>query len=358
MSKVFTNRHVAGRQLAKKLAQYRHCVNGLVLGLPRGGVPVAYEIALALALPLDVFVVRKLGVPGHEELAMGAIAAGGLRLLNEDVVRYLRPSASTIAAVTAKEQIELERRMRAYRGTRAPLQFESRTVILVDDGLATGSTMRAAIAALRQQNPARLVVAVPVAPLATYYEIKAQVDEMVAIYLPENLQSVSGWYEDFSQTTDEEVCQLLAQATPRRTAVMEGNPSPLASRHGQEGGSIMATKEIPRDQWVEFFDGFSKRHEGWLATIEVLQSDIGAQTEAERLPFVGISADVKDNENRLEIRLGNQPNSGITHAITSPTCVQVKQNEEGEDEALEIESSDGEITLLRFRRTAKGEFAG
>ena len=208
----FRNRTEAGRVLATKLTAYSRLPNVLVLALPRGGVPVAYEVSEALQAPMDIFLVRKLGVPGHEELAMGAIATGGIRLLNQDVVHYFDISAATIDAVAAKEQKELERRARLYRNGRAPRNVRDQIVILVDDGLATGSSMRAAAAAVREQKPARIVVAVPVAASSTCEELRAEVDETVCVDTPEPFQAVGLWYEDFSQTTDKEVRDLLERA--------------------------------------------------------------------------------------------------------------------------------------------------
>jgi predicted phosphoribosyltransferase len=214
MLRRFRDRHDAGRLLAEKLTAYAYRPDVLMLALPRGGVPVAYEVARALGTPLDVFVVRKLGVPGHEELAMGAVATGGVRVLNDDVVRGLRIPDRVIDAVTALEQQELARRERLYRGDRTPPDVRGRTVILVDDGLATGATMHAAIAALRQQEPARIVVAVPTAAPETCNALRAEVDDVVCAITPEPFHAVGLWYEDFSQTTDEEVRELLACATP------------------------------------------------------------------------------------------------------------------------------------------------
>jgi predicted phosphoribosyltransferase len=209
---LFADRRDAGRILAGLLLKYANRDDVLVLALPRGGVPVAVEVAQALRAPLDVFIVRKLGVPGHDELAMGAIATGGVRVLNEDVVGALGLSAKVIDAVAAREEKELERRERIYRGARTPPEVRERTVILVDDGLATGSTMRAAVAALRKQRPARIVVAVPVAAPETCEEFKTEVDETVCAATPRMFDGVGRWYEDFSQTSDDEVHELLAQA--------------------------------------------------------------------------------------------------------------------------------------------------
>jgi predicted phosphoribosyltransferase len=213
MSALFQNRRQAGRQLAASLQEYANRPGVLVLALPRGGVPVGYELARALRVPLDVFVVRKLGVPGHEELAMGAIAAGGIRILNAEVVRHLGIPEGVIARVAAAEQKELERREQIYRDARAAPVVQGRTVILVDDGLATGSTMRAAVAAVRQQRPAKIVVAVPVAAASTCEEFKLEVDRLVCGLTPEPFHGVGEWFEDFSQTTDEEVRDLLDLAS-------------------------------------------------------------------------------------------------------------------------------------------------
>lgn len=213
---MLVDRRQAGRLLAQELAQYRGQRDVIVLGLPRGGVPVAYEVAQALDAPLDVFIVRKLGFPGHEEYAMGAIASGGVRVMNADVAG-MHIAQDVIDAVTAREQTELARRERLYRGDRPPLALADRTVILVDDGLATGSTMRAAVQAVRQQRPRRLVVAVPVAAAATCTELRADADEVVCTLTPEPFRAVGVWYRNFEQTSDEEVHALLA-AGRRETA--------------------------------------------------------------------------------------------------------------------------------------------
>lgn len=211
----FQDRVEAGQILAESLEAYKNRPDVVVLALPRGGVPVAFEVARALNAPLDIFLVRKLGVPGHEELAMGAIASGGVRTINEDVVQTLGIPDEVIDAVTAKEQQELERREHLYRDGRPPLDVRGRTVILIDDGLATGSTMRAAAAALRKQRPARIVVAVPVGAASTCDEFRREVDEAICAVTPEPFFAISLWYRDFTQTTDDEVRDLLARATGR-----------------------------------------------------------------------------------------------------------------------------------------------
>ena len=212
MEGIFPDRAEAGRLLGLKLAQYAGRDDVIVLGLPRGGVPVAYEVAQALHLPLDVFIVRKLGVPGFEELAAGAIASGGVRVLNEDVIRALPNADEIIEAVTKRESAEVERREQEYRDGRPAPEIRGRTVILIDDGLATGATMRAAVKALRQRRAAKIVVAVPVGPPDTCKEFEDEADEVVCASAPEFFQAVGQYYEDFSQTSDEEVSELLARA--------------------------------------------------------------------------------------------------------------------------------------------------
>ena len=213
----FRDRADAGRQLAQRLRDYAGRDDVLVLALPRGGVPVAYEVATALDVPLDVFLVRKLGVPGQEELAMGAIASGGVRVLNEHVVRMLGISEEEIDRVAVHEQRELERRERAYRQGRPPPELRDRSIILIDDGLATGSTMRAAIDAVRQQGAREVIVAVPVAAVSTCEEFRREVDDIVCAQTPEPFYAVGLWYEDFSQTTDEEVYELLEKTAGGRS---------------------------------------------------------------------------------------------------------------------------------------------
>jgi len=208
----YRDRTHAGRELASKLLAYAGHPDVIVLALPRGGVPVAFEVAKALRAPLDVFVVRKLGLPGHEEFAMGAIATGGVRVLDERVVRTAGVTRAELDAVTAAEQRELERRERQYRGDRPPPNVVGKTVILVDDGLATGATMRAAVEALREEGAARVVVAVPIAPPETCDAFRDVVDDIVCARTPEPFYAVGLWYEDFSQTSDEEVRELLERA--------------------------------------------------------------------------------------------------------------------------------------------------
>ena len=215
----FHDRRIAGRLLARQLTAYKQRPNVIVLGLPRGGIPVAFEIARELQAPLDVFVVRKLGVPWQPELAMGAIAPGGVEVLNDELVTAYNIPPHIIRAVAERETQELTRRLQDYRADRPFPVLTGRTVILVDDGLATGSTMRAAVQALRQQKPSAIVVAVPVAAISTCRELRQLVEDVVCLHTPPGFSAVGLWYEDFSQTTDEEVRHLLAQAATAQSLV-------------------------------------------------------------------------------------------------------------------------------------------
>jgi predicted phosphoribosyltransferase len=208
----FADRREAGAFLASMLSEYAGRSDVIVLALPRGGVPVGYEVAAALRAPLDVFVVRKLGLPQYPELAMGAIATGGVRILNREVMAWHRPSSRVIEAITRAEQAELERREAEYRGTRPPLSVAGKVAILVDDGLATGSTMRAAVEALRRLRPARVIVAAPVGARDSCEALRTAAEEVVCALTPEPFSAVGLWYRDFAQTSDDEVRQLLALA--------------------------------------------------------------------------------------------------------------------------------------------------
>jgi putative phosphoribosyl transferase len=212
MSPYFLDRYDAGRRLASALTSYADRSDLLILALPRGGVPVAYEVARALHAPLDVFLVRKLGFPGHEELAMGAIATGGVRIIDQQIVQMFGISDEAIDRVTATEQRELERREQLYRDGRPAPDVKGRTAILIDDGLATGSTMRAAVQALRQEGARKIVIAVPVAPPETCEAFRDEVDDIICAVTPEPFRAVGIWYADFSETTDDEVRELLARA--------------------------------------------------------------------------------------------------------------------------------------------------
>lgn len=215
----FRDRTDAGRQLAHRLAEYGSRSDVLVLALPRGGVPVAAEVARHLGAPLDLFLVRKLGVPGHPELAMGALAEGGVRVISESVVRDLGIPASAIEQVAVRERLELERRDRQYRGARKPPTVRDRVVIVIDDGLATGATMEAAVLALRQLEPSRIVAAAPVGAPETCERLQHAADEVVCLQRPPSFSAVGMWYDDFSQTTDEEVRDLLSAAVRPQEAL-------------------------------------------------------------------------------------------------------------------------------------------
>ena len=215
---IFKNRKDAGRELAEKLIEYKKRDDVLVLALPRGGVPVAFEVARKLNAPLDIFLVRKLGVPGQEELAMGAIASGEMCVLNQKVINPLRIPKEIVEAVARKENRELERREKAYRDDLPAPDIAGKTVILIDDGLATGATMWAAVIALKQQNPAKIIVAVPVASPETCDEFRDEVDKIICAVMPEPFHGVGLWYEDFSPTTDEEVRELLSKSREKLTA--------------------------------------------------------------------------------------------------------------------------------------------
>jgi predicted phosphoribosyltransferase len=218
----FADRREAGRELARLLPASVRTGDVVVLALPRGGVPVAYEIAHALGAPLDVFLVRKLGTPGHPELAMGAIASGGIRVLNDEVVRQLDIRPELIDAVAEREQGELARREAAYRQGRPMPSLGNRTVILVDDGLATGSTMKAAVEAVKQEHPARVIVAVPVGAAETCRALADMADEVICARLPRSFSAVGQWYQDFTQTTDDEVTELLEKIRPEPRPLPHG----------------------------------------------------------------------------------------------------------------------------------------
>ncbi len=238
MNRPFTDRYEAGRVLAESLRSYAGHADVMVLGLPRGGVPVAYEVSRELGVSFDIFMVRKLGAPGQEELAMGAIASGGVVVINDEVVDALKIPWDMVEAEIVRERMELTRRELLYRGKRPPLNVTGLTVILVDDGLATGSTMRAAVRALRRKQPAKIIVAVPTAAPSTLQEFESIADASVASITPEPFRAVGLWYENFDQITDEEVCHLLARSVkglggdsaPQLPLLSAENSDPVAPR--------------------------------------------------------------------------------------------------------------------------------
>ena len=256
VTNIFNDRKDAGQFLAARLTKYRNRDDVVVLALPRGGVPVAYEVARALNAPLDVFLVRKLGVPGFEEYAMGAIASGGIRVLNDALVSPLDIPLAVIDEVTAREFTELERRERVYRGARTPVDVTGKTVIIIDDGMATGSTVRAAVTALRKKNPGKIVIAVPVGAREVCNSFKHEGDTVViCAMMPEPFNAVDIFYRNFAQTTDAEVQQLL-----RQTA------------RSNETKTTMQTNQIPKSEGRPLLDRFTREHEGWLP-IESSQAD-------------------------------------------------------------------------------------
>jgi putative phosphoribosyl transferase len=253
----FRDRAEAGRLLAERLREYAGRADVVVLALPRGGVPVAYEVARALGVPLDVFVVRKLGVPGHEELAFGAIASGGVRVLNDGVVDAVGMGTATLEQVAERELAEVERREQAYRGGAEPVDVRGKVVILVDDGLATGATMRAAVRAVRDHGPERIVVAVPTAAASTCDELAREADEIVCLRTPDPFYAVGLWYDDFSQTTDDEVRDLLLHTGSSREPVDE---EIAVSAAGVEVGGTLALPEDPRGIVLFAHGSGSSRH--------------------------------------------------------------------------------------------------
>ena len=212
---IFRNRREAGRELARRLQKYAGRQDLLVLGVPRGGVPVAMEVASALQAPLDIFVSRKLGVPGQEELAFGAVASGGTRILDEEIVNAVGISGAEIKCIAARETQELERREEVFRAGRPPLDVQGKTVVLVDDGIATGASLRVAIAALRQMRPAEIVIAAPVVPLSTSERLRREADDVICVHTPKSFYAIGEFYDDFSQVTDEEVIELLRLAASK-----------------------------------------------------------------------------------------------------------------------------------------------
>ena len=332
----FTNRTAAGRLLARRLSTYAGRNDVLVLALPRGGVPVAAEVAHELQAPLDVFVVRKLGVPGHRELAFGAIGPGGVRVLNDEVLQEVSIADDQVEAVTAEEARELHRREHVYRGDAPPPRLIGRTVILVDDGLATGATMRAAVVAARRAGAARVVVAVPVAAAESCETLAHEADDVVCVMTPRPLWSIGRWYDDYTQVTDQEVCQLLK----------------WHSCDGLErGGGIMNTRELSPGEWKTFFDAFSRRFQGVPVTVDVCESRDGrAEMVARQLPLLGVTVEPPSGPaESIAIMVGDAPGENVVHVVREPHRVRVAQVSNGEDELLIIDSLSGLTTRIDFR---------
>ncbi len=345
------DRAAAGRELARLLDHLRGRDDLIVLALPRGGVPVAAEIAAALGAPLDVMLVRKLGVPGFPELAMGAIASGGVRVLNEDVIRSYRIADEAIAAVAREEQAELERRERLYRGDRPWPPLQGRWVVLVDDGLATGATMKAAIQAVRAQSPAGITVAVPVAPPETVRALKGMVDEVVCPLQPKAFYAIGQWYLDFSQTSDQEVREILAwfaAPAPSEPAAPPWRP---------------VETEIPADERASWLQSFALAHHGWLADVVRVPTDrleregmaaaADGEVLARELPLKEIDYEAGAGGGRLRLVLGT---GGARRTVEVADLTRLLGERLGEaDAGLRADGADGGSVLLRFRAPARPE---
>ncbi len=353
MSLVFKDREMAGQQLAAALTAFRGRDDLIVLALPRGGVPVAYEVARALEAPLDLLIVRKLGVPWHSELAMGAIATGGVKVLNEDVIRSTGVTEAQIKAVMEREQLELARREKRYRGDRPTPVLAGRVVILVDDGLATGATMRAAIEAAHRHRAKRVIVAVPVSPPDTTRRLSALADEMICLSSPEPFYAIGQWYAHFDQTSDEEVCELLA----RNWAAQD-----RASSQGTFAASESWERPVARDDWASFSDAFSSEHEGWLVTLGELETDqLASDPEAARwnmdilirnqpLRWVRYEAP----ERRFALAVGLTRPRLRKFLIPGPLRLIEERQAQGA-RGLRIDREDGVTSLIEFRVAAREE---
>lgn len=342
----FEDRIVAGRELARALAAYRGRKDLVVLALPRGGVPVAARIAAYLDAALDLMIVRKLGLPGHEELAMGAIASGGIRVLNDEVIRYHRVGADTLDAVADSEQRELARRERAYRGDRPRPRLTGQCVVLVDDGLATGATMRAAIEAVRGQQPASIVVAVPVAPADTVAELRPLVDDLVCLATPVPFYAIGQWYARFDQTSDDEVEALLKQAwqthIPPHQETITGNL-------------------IERSNWPAFCSRFGREHRGWRMSLgevhtQLLDSDpeharASQQRRIDQAPLLAVDYDTQHDRVRVTCEDHGQPR---TWDIREPLQI-IQETIHAAHKGLRVDEKSGQSTLLEFRVAATPE---
>lgn len=337
------NRREAGRALAALLDDFRDRDDVQVLALPRGGVPVAYEIAMAQDVDLDVLIVRKLGVPGHEELAMGAIASGGERVMNQEIVLFHQIDQATVDAVVARETQELERREQEYRADRPPPELQGKTVIIVDDGLATGATMRAAIEAVSRQKPAWVVIAVPVAASVTINLLRTVVNECIALATPEPLFAIGQWYQDFAQTTDEEVKRLLADAWSRQGA----------ARVDVLDDDIQLTKVVP-EQWTGFCQSFAEDHRGWLVTLgEVDTRQLQEQPDrarhamrkrADGVPLCKVAYDPGQDALLVEVSEDQQARQvSVDHPVSL-----YRERVQDSDKGLRIDTESGTSMLVEF----------
>ncbi|ABC27584.1 predicted phosphoribosyltransferase [Hahella chejuensis KCTC 2396] len=327
------NRTTAGRMLAQSLISYRSRNNLLILALPRGGAPVAREIASALAAPLDLLLVRKLGAPMYPELAMGAIASGGAIVMNDDVVNIHHISEDDIAIVREREEKELRRRDLAYRGDRPMPEIKGRCVIVVDDGMATGATMKAGVAALRGMQPERIVVAIPVAPRDTVTELKAMVDEVVCLDTPEPFYAIGGCYTDFGQTSDKEVTDILQAAWAQEATNADEEPHSLE-----------------KTSWTEYCRQFSHEHHGWLVSFreeEPAAKQRHREMKFQNLPLQSLDYDEHDDVFQLSVL-----DTGKPHEISIFCPKRLAEAPHGASSALlQIDTGEGGSILLGFSET-------
>ncbi|AZZ90160.1 phosphoribosyltransferase [Hahella sp. KA22] len=327
------NRVVAGRMLAQALDAYRSRNNLLVLALPRGGVPVANEISMAFSAPLDLLLVRKLGAPRYPELAMGAIASGGAIVMNEDVVNVHQISEEEIVSVRAREEKELRRRDQIYRGEKPPPEIRGRCVIVVDDGMATGATMKAGVAALRQMQPETIVAAIPVAPSDTLTELQTMVDEVVCLAMPEPFYSIGGCYTDFSQTSDKEVIEILKAAWAQESKSSDEEP-----------------QSLEKTSWTEYCRQFSHEHHGWLVSFRE-EAPVAARRHREmkfqNLPLESLDYDARDDVFQLSVL-----DTGKPHEISIFCPKRLAESPHGASSAsLQIDTGEGGSILLGFSET-------
>ncbi|MDG9668848.1 phosphoribosyltransferase family protein [Hahella sp. CR1] len=329
------NRVSAGRMLAQALDAYRSRNNLLILALPRGGVPVANEIAVAFSAPLDLLLVRKLGAPRYPELAMGAIASGGAIVMNEDVVNVHQISEEEIASVRKREEKELRRREQTYRGDKPAPEIRGCCVIVVDDGMATGATMKAGVAALRQMQPEAIVAAIPVAPSETVTELQGMVDEVVCLATPEPFYAIGGCYTDFGQTSDNEVIEILKAAWAQESKSSDEEPHTLE-----------------KTDWSEYCRQFSHEHHGWLVSF---REETPAPVEARRheemkfqnLPLESLDYDARDDVFQLSVL-----DTGKPHEISIFCPKRLAESPHGASSAsLQIDTDEGGSILLGFSET-------